>query len=147
MRALAILLSTMMTLVLVCAAGAAPAASGKAAPGKAGPAARPGPVSLPEVSGLIDQFKAGEGTTRTAAQLDAACAAIVAAAMPALESDEPGLHQVGRTTTLDFAFYVSRPGAETRTAGPLEGAGRQGRGRQAARQGLDVPPVSTHGQR
>jgi HEAT repeat protein len=64
------------------------------------------------VTGLVDQFKAAEGSARTAAQLDAACTAIVTAALPALESDEPGLHQVGRTTTLEFAFYVSRPGAE-----------------------------------
>jgi HEAT repeat protein len=85
------------------------ALAGSAFAGAAGP--RPAAPTVPELSNAIDQFKAAAGTARTPAQLDTACAAIVAAALPALESDDAGLHQVGRTLTLDFAFHVTRPGA------------------------------------
>jgi HEAT repeat protein len=115
MRASAILLALAVTLMAVGEASAA--AAGKAAPaGKAATGARPAPATLPEVSNLIDQFKSYVADASAAppapAQLEKYCASIVTAALPALESDDASLHQVGRTLTLDFAFHVSRPGAE-----------------------------------
>jgi HEAT repeat protein len=69
--------------------------------------------ALPEVTGPVAQFKAAaEGPVRTAAQLDTACAAIVAAALPAMESEDPLLRGVGQSAIEDLAFFVSRPGAE-----------------------------------
>jgi HEAT repeat protein len=84
------------------------------------PAAKVVVPELTELNGLIAQFKSYVADSSAAppapAQLAKFADSIVAAALPTLESEDAGTIQAGHQATLDFAFHVSRPGAETERA-------------------------------